>query len=167
MQKQTIFSIMAIQEVLNMLASATTLSNNILLRARRENIDVTPMKLQKLLYYVCVKYLQETGRSPISERFEVWKYGPVLPSVYAEFKPFGSGKIDGFALNAKGKAVIVGENNAPILQRCIDYVWNKLKRYSAIELSERTHQRGSGWYSAFQEDRTMITEEDMKNDSTL
>ena len=150
-----------------MLAAATTLSNNILLRARREDIDVTPMKLQKLLYYVCVKYLQETGMSPISERFEVWKYGPVLPSVYAEFKPFGAKKINGFSLNAKGKAVVVGEDRAPILQKCIDYVWNKLKRYSAIELSERTHQRGSGCYSAFQEDRTTITEEDMKHDTTL
>jgi len=74
------------------------------------------MKLQKLLYYVCVKYVQETEKMPISENFEVWKYGPVLPSVYAEFKPYGSRPIDGFARNAKGDAKKVNENANPILK---------------------------------------------------
>ena len=56
-----------------MKASAQSLCNNILMRAHRESIDVTPMKLQKLLYYVCTKYVQETGISPIMEYFAVWK----------------------------------------------------------------------------------------------
>lgn len=35
-----------------MKASAQSLCNNVLTRALKEKIDVTPMKLQKLLYYV-------------------------------------------------------------------------------------------------------------------
>lgn len=150
-----------------MRAAATTLSNNILIRAKKENVDVSPMKLQKLLYYVCVKYAQKTGNLPISEQFEVWKYGPVLSSVYAEFKPFGAKKIESYALNAKSRAMIVNETMNPTLKSCIDYVWNKLKGYSAVELSERTHQKGSGWYTAFQQNRTIITTEDMVHDSTI
>lgn len=150
-----------------MRAAATVLSNNILVRAKRENIKVTPMKLQKLLYYVCVKYVQETGSSPISEHFEVWKYGPVAASVYAEFKPFGSSPITSFAQNAKGKAKMVDEEYNPTLRLCIDYVWNKLKSCSGVELSARTHQSGSGWYSAFQKDEEAISTEEMRNDSTI
>lgn len=150
-----------------MRAAATVLSNNILVRAKKENIPVTPMKLQKLLYYVCVKYVKETGYSPISEHFEVWQYGPVVSTVYAEFKPFGAKNITKPYKNVKGEVKIINEDIAPILKFCIDYVWSKLKNYSGIELSERTHQRGSGWYAAFQAGKSAISTEEMRNDSTL
>jgi len=150
-----------------MKASAQNLCNNILMRAHKEEIEVSPMKLQKLLYYVCVMYVQETGSFPILERFEVWKYGPVIPSIYIEFKPFGSAPIKGFALNSKGKAMIVDEDINPVIKKCINYIWNKFKNFSAIALAERTHQRGSGWYSAFQKNKEIISQEEMFNDKTI
>ena len=150
-----------------MRASATVLSNNILMRGKADEIKITPMKLQKLLYYVCVKYVQEVGHLPILEHFEVWQYGPVLASVYAEFKPFGSSPITKYALNAKGKARIVDEEHNPVLSSCIDYVWRKFRRYGGIELSERTHRKGSGWYTAFQRGDDAISTEDMRNDATI
>jgi len=150
-----------------MKAVATVLSNNILLRAKREHIKVTPMKLQKLLYYVCTRYVKETGKSPISEQFEVWKYGPVVPSVYSEFKPFKSSPIDRFAKNATGEAKIVDEDANPVLTDCINYVWSRLKNFGGIDLAMRTHLKGSGWYAAYQRDAEIITLEDMKNDTTI
>ncbi len=150
-----------------MKAVATVLSNNILVRARRENIKVTPMKLQKLLYYVCVKYVKETGDLPVSEPFEVWQYGPVVPSVYSEFKPYGASPIKQLAKNAKGRAMIVDEDANPTLTDCINYVWSRFKNYTGIELGRRTHLKGSGWYAAFQRDDEVITSEDMLNDTTI
>lgn len=150
-----------------MKALATVLSNNILIRGRKEDIPITPMKLQKLLYYVCVQYAKKTEELPIIERFEVWKYGPVVPSVYAEFKTFGSSPITEYAKNAKGKAKIVDEKLNPILKKCLDDVWDQLKDYSSIQLSLRTHKKGSGWYSAFQKDNEVISTEEMINDRSL
>lgn len=150
-----------------MKASVQSLCNNILMRAHRESIDVTPMKLQKLLYYVCTKYVQETGISPIMEYFAVWKYGPVIPSVYAEFKPFKAEPIKRFARNAKGIATIVDEDANPILKNCIDHVWHKLKLYDGPALAHRTHLEGSGWYSAYQKGADLISMEEMANDTTL
>lgn len=150
-----------------MSASATVLSNNILFRAKRDNIQVTPMKLQKLLYYVCVYYVKQTQKMPISENFEVWKYGPVAVSVYAEFKPFKASPITKYALNATGKAMMVDEAYNPTLKSCLDYVWEKLKTFTGVELSKRTHNEGSGWYRAFQDYRETISLEDMLNDSTI
>ena len=73
--------------------TALDVSNNILKRGFDDDIDITPMKLQKMLYFVYRKYLQETGKSLFNERFETWKYGPVLSSVYYGFKKYGSNSI--------------------------------------------------------------------------
>lgn len=150
-----------------MKAVATVLSNNILLRAKQEGIKVTPMKLQKLLYYVCVKYVKETGETPISEQFEVWQYGPVIPSVYSEFKPYKADPIEQLAKNAVGKSKVVDENANPLLADSINYVWSRLKNFTGIELGRRTHLKGSGWYAAYQRDDEIITLEDMRDDTTI
>jgi len=147
-------------------AIATHLSNNILKRGFDERIAITPMKLQKLLYYVCRDYVQETGESPVFEQFEVWQYGPVLVSVYGEFKSFGSKPIKEYAKDAHGKSYMVSEGKNPNLSRVIDIVWAKHKRRTAIELSKMTHEPGSGWYKAYMEGRAHITLEDMKSDQS-
>lgn len=147
-------------------ALATNLCNNILVRGRREGIPITPMKLQKLMYYVCRDYAKETGESPITEDFEVWQYGPVLPSVYGEFKAFGSNPISEYAKDAEGNAFQVNEAGNPILSRIIDVVWAKYKRLSGIALSKKTHQSGSGWYTAYMNNLQKISVEDMINDRT-
>lgn len=150
-----------------MKATAQSLSNNILTRAKKEHIDVTPMKLQKLLYYVCAKYVQETGVYPVLERFEPWPYGPVIPSIYSEFKMFGSSPIKSFAHDAQGKTKMVDEDANPILSFCIDYIWRKYKNFDGIELSKKTHQKGSGWYASYQRNGEIISTEEMKGDTTV
>ena len=149
-----------------MKALATNLCNNILVTGKEENISITPMKLQKLMYFVCRDYVQATGESPIAEPFEVWKYGPVLPSVLGEFRTFGSKQITEFAKDAMGCARKVSESKNPILSQVIDIVWAKYKRYTGSALSAMTHERGSGWYSAYMSGREKITLEDMENDKT-
>lgn len=149
-----------------MKAAATVLCNNILARGRKEKIKISPMKLQKLMYYVCCGYVQQTGELPISELFEVWQYGPVLPSVYEEFKAFHANPIKCYATDAQGTAHIVSERDNPILHSVLCSVWEKHKMKSGIELSKMTHQPNSGWYIAYQEGRENISLEDMKNDKT-
>lgn len=150
-----------------MKATATVLGNNILLRGRREKIPITPMKLQKLLYFICVKYVKDAGDYPLSEPFEVWQYGPVLPSVYYEFKPFGASPITQLAKDSKGGAQMVDEAANPTLTDCVNYVWSRYKNFTGIELSRITHQPGCGWYSAFQENREIIEMEEMRDDTTI
>ena len=149
-----------------MKAVATNLCNNILVRGQEENIEITPMKLQKLMYYVCRDYVRKTGESPINEQFEVWKYGPVLSSVYGEFKAFGAKPITEYAKDAAGESRKVSESKNPILAGVLDVVWAKFKRLTGPELSVMTHQEGSGWYRAYMDNRDLITVEDMANDRT-
>jgi len=51
--------------------------------------DLTNLKLQKLLYFAYGLHYALYGKELFSERFEAWQYGPVLRSVYKEFKNFG------------------------------------------------------------------------------
>ena len=82
--------------------SASVVCNNILTRAFQENIPVSPMKLQKLMYFVSCEYVKATGKDLLSENFGVWQYGPVLPSLYDEFKSFHDQPITKYATDADG-----------------------------------------------------------------
>ena len=150
-----------------MKTTAQDLSNNILYRAKKEKVSVSPMKLQKLLYYVCVKYVKETGVYPIFERFEPWPYGPVIPSIYFEFKSYGCSPIKTYCKDAKGNSRMVDEDVNPTLKYCLDVIWQKFKTFTGIQLSERTHQRSSGWYAAYQKNGEIITTEEMQKDGTI
>ena len=89
-------------------------ANNILEKAFLENKPVSPMKLQKLLYFIYRDYLKKDGEALFSERFEAWKYGPVLSSVYREFKKHGGRKITEYSKDENGKAYKIDESSNPI-----------------------------------------------------
>lgn len=150
-----------------MKASPLILGNNLLERGKRDGVAVTPMKLQKLLYYVSVRYLQATGTAPIAEQFQVWKSGPVLASVYVHYREYQDKPIKRPVLNQKGKMLVVDEDSAPVLSACLEYVWRRLGRCSGLELAKRTRQEGGVWERAYQNGEELMRWEDVKNDSTL
>ena len=107
--------------------SASVVCNNILTRAFQENIPVSPMKLQKLMYFVSCEYVKATGKDLLSENFGVWQYGPVLPSLYDEFKSFHDQPITKYATDADGVPYAINEDTAPHLTASITRVWNAFK----------------------------------------
>lgn len=72
---------------------AKGLANLILDWADSAKIPVSPMKLQKLVYYCHADFLLSTGGPLIAQEFEAWEYGPVVPSLFQEFKDCGAGPI--------------------------------------------------------------------------
>ena len=55
-----------------------------------KSLPVDNLKLQKLLYYSQAVHLVLHDRVPLfNEDIEAWDYGPVIPPVYREYKPFG------------------------------------------------------------------------------
>ncbi|OOS02575.1 Uncharacterized phage-associated protein [Moraxella cuniculi DSM 21768] len=65
-------------------------ANYIVAEAVKRNQPVTHLKLQKILYYVVAKYLQNYDEPLIAEDVVKWQYGPVVKSVYHQFKILGS-----------------------------------------------------------------------------
>lgn len=54
---------------------------------------ITPMKLQKLVYYAQGWLLAFQDRAFFKDEIEAWVHGPVIPNLYDEYKKYGSGPI--------------------------------------------------------------------------
>ena len=103
----------------------------LLASAEAEPEYLSPMRLQKLLYYVQGWHLARTGLPMFSDRIEAWARGPVVPSVWREYRD-------------KGTRIIFPEGLAnPNLsdadKKFVESVWSAYKGFSAISLSEMTH----------------------------
>ncbi len=111
--------------------------------------DLTPMKLQKLVYFSHGWYLALENAPLISESVEAWRWGPVVPSLYREFKEYGPDTIPRRArdLRFEGGRLMQYEpriDNASV-KGFLRVLWNTYKDYTAIQLSNMTHEPGSPW----------------------
>lgn len=60
---------------------------------REAGDSITNLKLQKLVYYAQAWSLALLNRPLFGEAVEAWAHGPVVDSVYQEYKGFGSGTL--------------------------------------------------------------------------
>lgn len=54
---------------------------------------ITPLKLQKLIYYAQAWFLALEGRPLFRDRIEAWAHGPVCRTVYERYRDYGWGSI--------------------------------------------------------------------------
>jgi uncharacterized phage-associated protein len=132
--------------------SSKAVANSILKLAKEKMIsDVTPMKLQKLIYYAHGWHLAFLGTPLIKEEVQAWKFGPVIPDIYAEFKEFGNSPVtnDATELSFGEKGL---ELSAPVVppedqtaHSLISEILRIYGNYSPIQLSNLTHSAGEPW----------------------
>lgn len=94
------------------------------------------------------KYCQDTKRVLFTEPFEVWRYGPVVRSIYDEFKEYKGNAIKEYCAEVDGSILVVNERTSEAFKVAMDIIWNKYKTYDGIPLSEMTHKQGSAWWKA-------------------
>ena len=109
--------------------------------------DLTNLKLQKLLYFAQGKFLATTGNPLFNEQIEAWVLGPVVRSVYDEFKSCGSFPITAF--DGKVKKSSLPAN----IDKFLINVWEEFGRYSANYLVDLTHKEGSPWETVYTKDK--------------
>lgn len=113
--------------------------------AKHDNVGdlLTNKKLQKLLYYIEAWSLVHLD-SIIDDEFEAWVHGPVIPSVYKEYKNFSySPIIIEYSENSDSSKFIKTfedenkryESHFPL----IDAVLNKYGRLSSRDLELLSH----------------------------
>lgn len=113
--------------------------------------DLSPMKLQKLVYYAHAWFMAFTNKELIKEEIQAWRFGPVIPDIYHEFKEYGNSNITSFATELnfeKSKLELV----TPVVDAddedanaIINEVWKVYKDFTPIQLSNATHAKGSPW----------------------
>jgi len=140
-------------------------ANNVLQRAKRDGIeDVSPMKLQKLVYLIYARYLYLGGQPLFLNRFEVWKHGPVEREMYNYFGRFGGRPIRDTFAEINGKRLCVDEDASPLFKKVLDEVWERYKYDEAWKLSEMTHEDGSAWHKMRQNDSWYIDVTEIRED---
>jgi uncharacterized phage-associated protein len=130
---------------------AKALANVILGWAERDGLAVTPLKLQKLLFFMHADYLVATGRPLCRDQFEAWTYGPVLPAVYDEFRSFSQRPITSMALVFDPIAQTRRVACANIPQHDLDQIRRSYDVYAPVSagaLSQRSHRPGGPWAEA-------------------
>lgn len=68
--------------------TADQVADTLISLARNRHIDVSNLKLQKLLYYAQAWNLAFYDKPLFDEDFEAWVHGPVVPSIFQRFKTY-------------------------------------------------------------------------------
>ncbi len=102
---------------------------------------ISNLKLQKLAYYAQGVCLAAYDKPLFVETIEAWTHGPVVPSLYHEYKKYGDGKIessndfDADKFDAEATDVL-------------EVVYSTFAQYSAWKLRNMTHEEPP-WKTAY------------------
>ena len=133
--------------------SAAAVANKFLQLAKHDGKTITPLKMQKLVYFAHGWHLALFGKPLIAEVIQAWQYGPVISSLYQKFKHYGASPIDRYArvitqdgplparLDREGASESEIENARAVIKR----VWQQYGRFSASQLTTLTHGSDAPW----------------------
>lgn len=119
------------------------------------------MKLQKLVYCSYGYWLGHYGLTNArltSEGPQIWKFGPVFPSLYHALKLFGRREIDApQSASPFGTPDRVDEGDREVLN-LIDWVWDRYGHMTSFSLSDLTHRPGTPWHRVAQENNFRVAQ---------
>lgn len=110
-------------------------------------VECTPLKLQKLLYIAYCKYLKKHDSVMFDEAFEAWKYGPVIKSVYYQFKHKRE-KVIVDVPTTNEKRYLTSSTGRKKLAVVEDTV-KEFGHLTAKELVDFTHEKGRAWEKVY------------------
>ena len=132
------------------MSEAIKVANKLLEIADLNGDLITNLKLQKLLYYAQAFYLvNNNGDKLFDDDIQAWKYGPVVPKVYHEYKSCNSFPI--LFKDVKDKSFNFSNNQLIFL----DEFASEFFSFSATELVTRTHTE-QPWITAFKKGNNAV-----------
>ena len=125
--------------------------------------NITPLKIQKLVYLAHSWNFAYKEDPLIEDEYaEAWRYGPVFPSLYHEFKHRGrlpiielATKIKVEDLFSEGTKIKFETPEIPkthtTTRKFLDKIWEVYGGWSGSQLSELTHREGTPWKQTIDE----------------
>ncbi len=104
----------------------------------RSGWTLSNLQLQKIIYMADMNHVGQGNDRLVSESFEAWDYGPVLPSLYHRCKAFGSKPLPDIFWGAGD----ISETREAVT---LDSAWNALKDKPPFHLVSTTHSESSAW----------------------
>lgn len=129
----------------------SAVTNLIIDVANEVDINLTNLKLQKILFFINGMYYASRSDVLFEQEMRAWKYGPIIPEIYYEFKRFGSGSLN------QTKSCIFDDpeaQDASVLEispkhdeyNVIDVACRLLLTKSASDLVNMSHGDDSPWH---------------------
>ena len=113
---------------------ALDIANKIISKTDLEHGDtISNLKLQKMLYYQQGFHLAYFGTPLFDEDIVAWQYGPVVPSVYKEYKSFES-------ISTSEEGISLSDDEEELFNN----VYEEYNQFSAVALMKMTHEE-SPW----------------------
>ena len=133
---------------------AQHVANFFIEKSLKEDKSITQLKLLKMVYIGYGWVAAVLDRKLFEEEIEAWRHGPVVPSVYHEFKHFGKKPIDHYAIDVDLKDL--GKASVPKIpadetdiRAVLTQVWDVYIRFTAWDLVSKTHQKDTPWEDVY------------------
>ena len=111
---------------------ALDIANKIISKTDLEHGDtISNLKLQKMMYYQQGFHLAYFGTPLFDEDIVAWQYGPVVPSVYQEYKSFESNSI-----STSKEGISLSDDEEDLFNN----VYEEYNQFSAVALMKMTHE---------------------------
>lgn len=138
-------------------------ANFILENAENEKLDITPIKLHKLVYLVYGWVRAVLNKRLFNEQIYAWKFGPVVFSLYHEFKRFRN-----LPITYGTRSICEDDNLSTITSNdriaiVMKKAWDVYKPFTASALVNKTHEPDSPWAKHYTPDKNeLIPDEEIK-----
>lgn len=138
------------------------IANYFLGEAEKSGKKIDPMQLQKLVYFAHGWHLALHDKPLIDDTVQAWRYGPVIPILYHEFKYFGKTPITRRATNVSFPDGDEGFSNLLFIEpalsreemeqegRLLNLIWQTYGKLTGVQLSNLTHAPDTPWYITWQ-----------------
>ena len=106
------------------------------------------MGLNKIIFFSHSDLIATQEHALVKSTFEAWQHGPVLPTIYHQFKNFGSNAIKSRALKLckfSGDKVVAKYDELGHLQKFLKDCVSVYGKMSASQLRALSHEKGGAW----------------------
>nr|WP_109464514.1 type II toxin-antitoxin system antitoxin SocA domain-containing protein [Albibacillus kandeliae] len=146
------------------------IANLLLEIAEEEDVAVTHVALQKLIYFAHGTKLMQSRSPLVSGNFEAWQHGPVHPAVYSSFKSAGA---DAIRFRAVSRDALTGketplptpeDGDVRSLIRQVLIAYGKMSPWLLVDIS---HAPGGPWATVKHKTGTAVAFGNRISDSVI
>ncbi|PAF46249.1 hypothetical protein BKH46_08395 [Helicobacter sp. 12S02634-8] len=103
---------------------------------------ISNLQLQKIMYFVQLDFLKQVGKGLIDDDFEARSFGPIVGSVYSQYRVFGSSEL---FMPEKDAQLDLSQNE----QSIIDATIRNSLQLKPWELVQKSHNPKGAWAAVF------------------
>lgn len=117
--------------------SAKDIAQYLLWRCTEEELSISNLQLQKILYFLQIAFLKDENYALFSDEIEAWATGPVVNSVYSVYCGYGAVEIYEF----EKPSIRLSTNEEKLINEILH---DKLK-YKIWDLAREVYEEGKPW----------------------